>query len=59
MLELSLHGIPWKLKRYLKTCHIIKGLDPEEAARRLQEYGKNILPARKTPGIVEITLHQF
>ncbi|MHB8101850.1 MAG: cation-transporting P-type ATPase [Methanosarcina sp.] len=36
-----------------------KGLDPEEAARRLQEYGKNILPTRKPPGIVEITLHQF
>ena len=29
-----------------------KGLDPEEAARRLHEYGKNILPARKPPGIV-------
>lgn len=36
-----------------------RGLDPEEASIRLQEYGKNTLPARKPPGIVEIVLHQF
>jgi magnesium-transporting ATPase (P-type) len=36
-----------------------KGLDPGEAARRLQEYGKNILPTREPPGIVTIILHQF
>lgn len=36
-----------------------KGLDPEEVARRLHEYGKNILPAKKPPGIAEIILHQF
>ncbi|MFZ2497914.1 cation-translocating P-type ATPase [Methanosarcina sp.] len=36
-----------------------KGLESEETAKRLQEYGKNILPTRKPPGITEIILHQF
>lgn len=36
-----------------------RGLDPEEATIRLQEYGKNTLPARKPPGLAEIILHQF
>jgi magnesium-transporting ATPase (P-type) len=36
-----------------------EGLDPEEAAIRLQEYGENTLPARKPPGLAEIVLHQF
>ncbi|MGB9926978.1 MAG: cation-translocating P-type ATPase [Methanosarcina sp.] len=36
-----------------------KGLEPEEAAIRLTEYGKNTLPAREPPGIISIILHQF
>jgi len=43
--------------RKLETS--FRGLDPEEAAIRLQEYGENTLPARRSPGIVEIVLHQF
>ncbi len=36
-----------------------EGLAPEEAALRLEEYGRNTLPTRKTPGVAEIVLHQF
>ncbi|MCO5381436.1 MAG: HAD-IC family P-type ATPase [Methanosarcina barkeri] len=34
-------------------------MESEEATKRLQEYGKNILPTKKPPGITEIILHQF
>jgi magnesium-transporting ATPase (P-type) len=36
-----------------------EGLTSEEVALRLGEYGKNILPTRKPPGVPEIVLHQF
>ena len=36
-----------------------RGLEPEEATIRLQEYGRNTLPARKPPGLAEIIFHQF
>lgn len=35
------------------------GLTRDEATRRLAEHGKNTLPLRRPPGIVEIVLHQF
>ena len=44
---------------FKKLASSSRGLDPEEAATRLQEYGKNILPTRKPPGIAEIIFHQF
>ncbi|MDQ1252821.1 MAG: hypothetical protein QG646_1953, partial [Euryarchaeota archaeon] len=44
---------------FKKLVTTSNGLNPEEAATRLHEYGKNILPTRKPPGIVEIILHQF
>ncbi|AKB81247.1 Cation-transporting ATPase [Methanosarcina barkeri 3] len=34
-------------------------MDPEEAATRLQEYGRNILPTKEPPGIIEIIFHQL
>lgn len=54
---------PW---HSLKTGEIFEklvtkseGLDSEEAIVRLEEYGRNILPTKKPPGIVEIVLHQL
>lgn len=44
---------------FKKLATSSRGLDPEEAATRLQEYGINILPTRKPPGLAEIVLHQF
>lgn len=44
---------------YQKLATSSRGLNPEEAATRLQEYGKNILPTRKPPRLAEIVLHQF
>lgn len=44
---------------FQKLVTTSKGLDPEEAAKRLQEYGENILPTKKPPGIAEIVFHQF
>ncbi|RXA18999.1 HAD family hydrolase [Methanosarcina sp. MSH10X1] len=36
-----------------------EGLASEEATLRLEEYGRNTLPARKPPGLAEIVFHQF
>lgn len=44
---------------FRKLASSSRGLDTEEAATRLHEYGKNILPTRKPPGLAEIVLHQF
>ncbi|MGB9938824.1 cation-translocating P-type ATPase [Methanosarcina sp.] len=59
----SAHATSWHA---LQTEEIFKklitsseGLAPEEAALRLEEYGKNTLPTRKPPGMAEIILHQF
>jgi magnesium-transporting ATPase (P-type) len=35
------------------------GLSSDEAARRQKQYGKNVLPAARPPGLAEIVLHQF
>ncbi len=35
------------------------GLAAEEAARRLAQFGPNVLPAKKPRGVLDITLHQF
>ncbi len=35
------------------------GLDPAEAAARLQRYGRNTLPAPEPPGLIRVFLHQF
>ena len=35
------------------------GLTAEEAVRRLAQFGPNILPARKPPGILAVIVHQF
>jgi magnesium-transporting ATPase (P-type) len=35
------------------------GLGQDDAAARLQHYGRNTLPASEPPGIVRVFLHQF
>jgi len=55
--------IPWHaldektLLRKLQTRP--DGLTPEEAAERLREFGRNELPERKPPTLLQVFLHQF
>ncbi len=55
--------IPWHaldektLLRKLQTR--LDGLTPEEAAERLREFGRNELPERKPPTLLQVFLHQF
>lgn len=44
---------------FKKLATSSRGLDPEEVAIRLKEYGRNTLPSKKPPGIAEIVIHQF
>jgi len=41
------------------TTDVATGLSQAEAATRLQQYGRNALPAAKPPGIARVFLHQF
>ncbi|HDR73261.1 MAG TPA: HAD family hydrolase [Methanoculleus sp.] len=56
-------GMPWHalpIDRIYATLDTgPKGLASEEAALRQKQYGKNVLPAKKPPGLPEIVLHQF
>lgn len=54
----SWHALQTK-EVFKKLMTSSKGLAPEEAALRLEEYGRNTLPARKPPGLAEIVFHQF
>jgi magnesium-transporting ATPase (P-type) len=55
---LSWHALP--IEQVYETLRSDQnGLSREEAARRVEQYGKNTLPTRKAPGIAEIILHQF
>ncbi|KPL83385.1 ATPase [Thermanaerothrix daxensis] len=55
--------IPWHaldektLLRKLQTR--LDGLTPGEAAERLREFGRNELPERKPPTLLQVFLHQF
>ncbi len=46
-----------KLREILDTD--LEGLNGEEAERRLQEFGRNTLPAPEPPSLLEVILHQF
>ncbi len=37
----------------------LEGLSPAEAEKRLQQYGRNTLPAPKPPALWQVILHQF
>jgi len=56
-------GVLWHALPIEKVYETLRsgpeGLSEEEAAVRLAQYGKNVLPAGKTPGIAEIIFHQF
>jgi len=55
---LSWHALP--IEQVYETLRSDQnGLSREEAARRVEQYGKNTLPTRKAPGIAEIIFHQF
>jgi len=58
-----MHGIPWhalKLKDiYARLKTDKKGLKPEEAAKRLEKYGRNALKAGKKASVIVIFLSQF
>ncbi len=44
---------------YKRLCAGPSGLPPDEAEKRLAQYGPNVLPARKPPGIPILFLRQF
>ncbi|MDG6257196.1 MAG: HAD-IC family P-type ATPase [Methanomicrobiaceae archaeon] len=56
-------GEPWHAlpiaRIYERLSTGPQGLSSEEAALRQKQYGKNVLPAKKPPGLPEIVLHQF
>lgn len=55
--------VPWHAlpidETYERLSTGSRGLSSEEAARRQKQYGKNVLPAARPPGLAEIVLHQF
>ena len=56
-------ALPWhaleeeEIFSRLQTTQV--GLTADKAARRLAQFGPNTLPAKKPPGILAITVHQF
>lgn len=44
---------------YVKLQTSVGGLTPEQVQERLLEFGRNTLPARRPPSLLEIILHQF
>ena len=44
---------------YERLCSESSGLSEEEAGKRLTQYGPNVLPAKKPPGILILFLRQF
>jgi magnesium-transporting ATPase (P-type) len=44
---------------YERLCAGPSGLSPDEAEKRLVQYGPNVLPVRKPPGVLILFLRQF
>lgn len=44
---------------YIRFRTDLNGLTRTQAEERLREYGRNVLPGKKAPSIVEVVLHQF
>ncbi|KUG20327.1 MAG: HAD-IC family P-type ATPase [Methanomicrobiaceae archaeon] len=57
------HAVPWHALRedevMQKLQSSLQGLTEDEAAERLEEYGKNALPAHLPPTLLRIFLRQF
>ena len=49
-LALTWHALPWDEVLHILSVSVSTGLNHEEAARRLQQYGRNSLPAPKRRG---------
>ena len=52
------HAVPDN-EVYVKLQTSLSGLTPEQVQERLLEFGRNTLPTRKPPSLLEIILHQF
>jgi len=46
-------------KAYRKLQTNLNGLDPQQVEERRKEFGRNALPARTPPTLLDIILHQF
>jgi Ca2+-transporting ATPase len=56
--RISWHSLPIE-EVYERLCAGPSGLSVEEAEKRLAQYGPNVLPTRKPPGIPVLFLRQF
>ena len=52
------HALPDDLV-LLRLQATMEGLEPEQVQERQEEFGRNMLPERKPPTLLEIVLHQF
>jgi P-type Ca2+ transporter type 2C len=61
--EMPNQPIPWHAiedeQVYRKLHTTLSGLDPQDVVERQAEFGRNTLPARKAPTLLEVILHQF
>lgn len=63
LVEMPGQPIPWHAipeeQVFTKLQTNLSGLSPEQVEERLLEFGRNILPERKPPTLLDIVLHQF
>jgi len=63
LIEMPGQPIPWHAtpdeKVLVKLQTDLRGLSPAQVEERLREFGRNTLPERKPPTLVDIILHQF
>lgn len=63
LVEMPHQAIPWHALEeeqvLLKLQATLRGLSAEQVAERLREFGRNMLPERRPPTLVEIILHQL
>lgn len=63
LIEMPNRPIPWHAlseeQTQAKLRTNLRGLSREQVEERLREFGRNTLPERKPPTLLEIVLHQF
>ena len=63
LIDMPGQPIPWHAtpdeKVLVKLQTDLRGLSPAQVEERLREFGRNTLPERKPPTLVDIILHQF
>lgn len=63
LIDMPGQPIPWHAtpdeKVLVKLQADLRGLSPAQVEERLREFGRNTLPERKPPTLVDIILHQF